>query len=299
MTIGSVSSGPSILVLGSLNVDRTLRVPRIPVPGETLTATATYITLGGKGANQAVAATRAGGQVSLVGCVGDDEAGNDYLAHLTREGIDRQAVRVDPVEPTGSASIQVDDAGENTIVVHPGANHTLTPEHHDEHTALFEQADVLLLQLECPLSTVARAIELARSAGTPVILNPSPWQPDAAALEADVWIVNESEDAQLPDKPDAIRIITRGAAPTIVRAPGQSEFTVSPPSVDPVDTVGAGDTFAGAFAVAWAEGRPLAEAVRFANIAGALATLQAGAQSAMPRRTEIESHPDFPSPESS
>lgn len=141
---------PKIVVIGSLNVDHTLRVPHIPAPGETITATAAFTCLGGKGANQALAAARAGGDVTLIGCVGEDDFGTRYIEHLRSEGIHTAAIlKAGP--STGCAFITVDDAGENSIVVSPGANHALTPIHVDEHAALIRSAAALLLQLECPL----------------------------------------------------------------------------------------------------------------------------------------------------
>ena len=144
---------PKIVVIGSLNVDKTLRVPPIPAPGETITATAAFTCLGGKGANQALAAARAGGDVTLIGCVGEDDFGTRYIEHLRREGIHTGAIlKAGP--STGWAFITVDDVGENCIVVSPGANHALTSAHVKEHAAIIRPAAALLLQLECPLPSV-------------------------------------------------------------------------------------------------------------------------------------------------
>jgi ribokinase len=295
-----VTSDPTVVVVGSLNVDHTFRVPRIPAAGETLTARSALTGFGGKGANQAVAAARAGARVRLIGCVGDDDPGEAYLAHLVAEGIDTGDMLTAAGEATGSAFITVDDEGENSIVVHPGANHALTPEMIADAAPAFADADVLLLQLECPLAAVRRAAELAREAGTTVILNPSPWD-DAlrgAGVPVDIYIVNETEataigggkSQAIAASPSALGchtiIVTRGAEPTVV-VTGVGTIQATPPAVTPVDTVGAGDTFAGAFSVAFAEGQPLSEAVAFANRAAALATTQAGAQAAIPTREQI------------
>jgi ribokinase len=283
---------PSIVVVGSLNVDYTLRVPHLPAPGETLTASGMLTCFGGKGANQAVAAARAGGAVSMIGCVGADEFGTRYIKTLQNEGIDTRAVlRSDA--PTGSAFIAVDDHGENSIIVNAGANHAITPQDIEAHAGLICTAHALLLQLECPLPVVKRAAEIAHEAGVRVILNPSPLSADylAARFAVDTLIVNEGEavlitpNRNLHEAMCRHLIITRGAASTLsITTHGVTDMV--PPQVTPVDTVGAGDTFAGAFAVASSEGRE--DAIRFANTAGALATLKAGAQPAIPTRAEIE-----------
>lgn len=283
---------PRIVVVGSLNVDHTLRVPHIPAPGETLTSSSMLTCFGGKGANQAVAAARAGGAVSMIGCVGQDDFGTRYVESLHSEGINTTGI-IRSAAPTGSAFIAVDDRGENSIIVNAGANHALTLKDVENQAGLIREADVVLLQLECPLAVVQRAAEIARAAGVRVILNPSPLSAAylAARFEVDVLIVNEGEAAQITPQRNLSEamcrhlIITRGAESTLsITEEGVAE--IMPPKVTPVDTVGAGDTFAGAFAVASSEGR--GDAIRFANAAGALATLKAGAQPAIPTRGEIE-----------
>ncbi len=281
-----------IVVVGSLNVDHTLRVPHIPAPGETLAASGMLTCFGGKGANQAVAAARAGGAVSMIGCVGEDDFGARYMEALENEGIDTTGI-VRSAMPTGSAFIAVDDRGENSIIVNAGANHAITPEDVEKHAGLIRGADALLLQLECPLAVVQRAADIARDAGVRVVLNPSPLSAEylAARFAVDVLIVNEGEAVQITPNRNLSEamcrhlIITRGAESTLsITEDGVTE--IAPPKVTPLDTVGAGDTFAGAFAVASSEGR--GDAIRFANAAGALATLKAGAQPAIPTRGEIE-----------
>jgi ribokinase len=295
-----------------LNVDHTLRVPRIPVAGETLAATGALTSFGGKGANQALAAARAGGDVVLVGCLGDDDFGAQYLEYLQGEGIDTSAIARASV-PTGSAFITVDDAGDNAIVVNAGANGALHSPHLDAYVDQIRSAAALLLQFECPLPAVRRAVEIASAAQVPVILNPSPLTPEflAAGFACDVLIANELEAVALfATTPSALAadpwhalsrarcrtlVITRGGDSTIVITSGRSTH-VAPPKITPVDTVGAGDAFAGAFSVAHAGGLPLELAVCFANAAGALATQKVGAQSSIPRREEInrllENSPD-------
>ena len=278
-------SVPKIVVVGSLNVDHTLRVPHIPAPGETLTSSSMLTCFGGKGANQAVAAARAGGAVSMIGCVGVDDFGTRYIEALKAEGIDTSGI-LRSETPTGSAFIAVDDCGENSIIVNPGANHAITPEDLEKHAHLIRGTDVLLLQLECPLPVVRRAAEIAREAGVRVILNPSPLGEAflAERFEVDVLIVNEGEAEQITPNRELSEamcrhlIITRGADATLsISEAGVAE--IQPPNVVPVDTVGAGDTFAGAFAVMGD--------IAFANAAGALATLKSGAQPSIPTRDEI------------
>jgi ribokinase len=283
-----MTSAPSIVVVGSLNVDHTLRVPRIPAPGETLTSSSMLTCFGGKGANQAVAAARAGGRVAMIGCVGVDDFGTRYIEALKAEGIDTSGV-LRSETPTGSAFIAVDDAGENSIIVNPGANHAITVADLEKHAELIRRADALLLQLECPLPVVRRAAEMAREAGVKVLLNPSPLSEAFLAdrFQVDVLIVNEGEADRITSlEPGCLErakcrhlVITRGDDFTI-SITTDSVHPVKPPKVTPVDTVGAGDTFAGAFAVSGD--------LAFANAAGALATLKAGAQPSIPTRREIE-----------
>ena len=275
-----------IAVVGSLNVDHTLHVGHLPGAGETLTASGILTSFGGKGANQAVASARAGAQVALIGCVGTDEPGNRYLAALAAEGIDTTGIQRSK-EPTGCAFIAVDGRGENSIVVHPGANHALTPGDIDRHADLIRGADALLLQLECPFAVVRRAAQIARSAGVPILLNPSPLGESYPAdrFEVDVLILNAGEAAILTPNRTLQEarcrrlIITRGAASTLsISEEGVFEFL--PPRVTPVDTVGAGDTFAGVYAVGLSQGRT--DPISFANAAAALATLTPGAQTSIP-----------------
>ncbi len=311
------SRTPHIAVVGSLNTDHTLRVPHLPAPGETLTAFSALTAFGGKGANQAVAAARAGARVTLIGCIGDDDPGTRYLCHLRAEHIVTEAILRSP-SPTGSAFIAVDDRGENTILVHPGANHQLTPAHIDLHAERIRSADALLLQLECPLPAVHRAASIARDAGVRVLLNPSPWSSAYrdAGTPADVLIVNAHEASELTglplehalaDIPQTLQrarcsmlVITRGSASTLTLQVGQPVLETPAHRVLPVDTVGAGDTFAGYLAAALSEACPsgqavpsaetlaLSEALRIANGAAALATLKPGAQTALPSRPEVQ-----------
>jgi ribokinase len=235
--------------------------------------------------------------------VGEDDAGTRYIEHLRSEGIHTGAImKAGP--STGCAFITVDDSGENSIVVSPGANHALMPIHVDEHAALIRSAAALLLQLECPLPTVLHAIHIATAAGVPVILNPSPLTSEfiRARVEVDTLILNAQEaaalvsmtHAEIDAEPQRARaaahcrqmIITRGSDPTLVITVS-GILKIAPPQVIPVDTVGAGDAFAGAFTIASASGMALEEAIHFANAAGALATQGIGAQPSIPGRDAI------------
>jgi len=274
-----------IAVVGSLNVDHTWRVPHIPGSGETLMSSHMWTCFGGKGANQAVAAARAGGCVAMIGCVRIDDFGTRYIEALKAERIDTTGV-VRSEMPTGSAFIAVDDEGENSIIVNPGANHAITVADIETHAERIRGADALLLQLECPLPVVRRAAEIAREAGVKIILNPSPLSEAFLAnrFEVDVLIVNAGEAAKIMPDGDFNQakcrqlIMTRGAESTLCTTADRVE-AFAPPKVTPVDTVGAGDTFAGAFAVSGD--------IAFANAAGALATLKAGAQPSIPTQREI------------
>jgi ribokinase len=297
----------SVAVVGSLNMDTSWRVSRIPGPGETLIASGIFTCCGGKGANQAVAASRAGANVQLLGCVGLDEAGTTCIGNLHQERIGTTGI-LRRGDHTGAACIALADDGENCILVNTGANHLLTSGDLEQHAELIAGAAILLLQLEVPLPAVRRAAEIARAHGVIVVLNPSPWHPAVLqdSLPVDILVVNEQEARALArhghsdglmkattlpeDCPAATVIITRGAAPVIVLSRHESRFESVPPPVQPVDTVGAGDTFTGALAAALAQGLPLRGAVRFASTAAALSTLQFGAQTAMPHREAILQH---------
>jgi ribokinase len=296
-----------VVVVGSLNMDLVVRAPRIPRPGETIIGGDFQTAPGGKGANQAVAAARLGVQVSMVGQVGHDAFGELLLADLVTAGVDDGFVTHDPEAPTGVALIVVDDAGENSIVVASGANMRLSPADVECAESVITSADVLLLQLESPLETVARAAEIASANGVKVILNPAPARPLPAALLSlvDVLIPNESETALLTRLPvgdraeieaaaNALRglgvdtvILTLGErGALLVQEGGIERFAAF--DVTPVDTTAAGDAFVGGFAVALAEGRSLAEAVCWGNATGALATTKLGAQPSLPTRADVE-----------
>ncbi|MDE0571538.1 MAG: ribokinase [Verrucomicrobiales bacterium] len=294
----------SVLVIGSLIVDKTLYVEKIPKKGETTIAKSSLSSLGGKGANQAIAARLAGAQVNFIGCVGDDSEGNLYKDHLEDYGISSSAIITRDQEPTGSAFISVDDKGENSIVVNPGANHALSPDHLDKHINLFRQSDVILLQLEIPMETITHACHLARANDLSILINPSPWNSafNTEQFPCDVLILNEIEAAQISgtsnmsESFESLRksglemiIITQGSEPTLFMSGSGKIMKSMPPSVKATDTVGAGDAFTGALAASLLEGNPVPEAIHFANTAGAISVTKSGAQGATPTRKEIES----------
>lgn len=302
----STTTPPKIAVVGSLNVDLFYQVERFPLPGETITGLGTEIHFGGKGANQCLAARRAGADVEMIGCLGQDDHGRNYRSFLAQSGIGTDGITTIPSHPSGSALILTESSGQNVIVVEPGANGQLSPAMIKAQEDRIKTSDILLLQLECPLETVRIAATIAAENQTRIILNPSPWQD--AVLKADIpfddLILNETEAAYYFGQPNLSKvnhggpstiIITRGDQSTVCLKPDGSREEVPSFPVVPVDTVGAGDSFAGAYAVAVAERQPIKDALAFANAAGALATLKSGAQSAIPFRKFIHEFLSNPS----
>ena len=285
-----------VCVVGSFMMDLVIRGPRRPDRGETVIGSSFETYLGGKGFNQAVAAARAGASTAMVGRLGDDDFGRQFLALLEGEGIDATSVGADSEIGTGVGAPFVEDSGENSIVVVPRANHALNPDHVRAAAGVIESAKVLLLQLELPVAATLEAATIGRAAGVTVVLNPAP---AVGALDVfkglvDYVVPNESEAAQLGG-PDELLDVTgaRGIALTLgergatVLADGLST-SVGAHIVDCVDTVGAGDAFCGALAAQLAAGASLIDAVTFANAAGALAVSIPGAEPSMPRRAAIE-----------
>jgi ribokinase len=284
-----------VCVVGSVNMDIGFDVDTLPRPGETALATSVRSTPGGKGANQAVAAARAGAQVQFVGAVGDDPASAQLREHLNTNGVGTDGLITLP-GPSGNAIVVVDSAGENIIVVAPGANGRLTLESASLRR-LVADCDVLLLQLEIPSATATAAAREARSAGAIVMLNASPSGGDETELArlaelTDVLVVNETEAAQWV-WPVPHRVITRGARGASYTGDG-AELTVAAPAVDAIDTSGAGDVFAGVLAAGWASDR--GQALRRACAAGAQATLIPGAGNCAPYAEAIDEaivHPEL------
>jgi ribokinase len=290
-----------IVVVGSLNMDLVVRAPRHPQPGETLLGSEFRTFPGGKGANQAVAAARLGGAVKLIGRVGADAFGDALIQTLANDGVDTSHVRQLADVPTGVALITLDAAGQNTIVVVPGANGELSPPDLLTAVSAFEGASVVVLQLEIPLLAVTYAVDLAHRHGARVVLNPAPAQPLDAALLAgvDVLVPNQPEAARLTQlnspgeaarRLQALRVrcvvVTLGEEGVLI-ADDDGETQLAAHRVQVVDTTAAGDAFVGAFAVALAEGRSTREAAIWGNAAGALAVTRAGAQPSLPTRAEL------------
>jgi len=296
---------PKIAILGSLNIDYIASVERLPAAGETVSAGHFIRRFGGKGANQAVAAARQGAEVAFIGCVGDDDDGAGYRQRLTTERIRGDCISTTRSSPTGAALIAVDRHGENMIVVAAGANRAVSPRMVRACRARINSARILLLQFEVLIPAVIEAIRIANRARVPVVLNPSPLRegfPWGKCI-LDTVIVNSGEAkvifGQSSRRTAALRnqlarwrienlLITRGAKPTICVS-GAGRLEIPALTVKPVDTVGAGDAFAGTYVARRAEGVDVVTAIRYANCAGALATLKPGAQEAIPSRAATES----------
>ncbi|MDY5955394.1 MAG: ribokinase [Kiritimatiellia bacterium] len=294
-----------IAVIGSVNTDLVVSGQRIPSIGETVTGGTFRMVPGGKGANQAVAVARLArkpGECLFIGKVGRDTFGRDTIRRLKADGIRTQIV-FDPVHPTGTALILVDRKGQNCISVAPGANAKLTPQDLDPQLRRLQRAKVLLLQLETPLETVLAAAKTASAAGTTVILNPAPARrlPRELLRLADWLTPNETELATLtgidPATPaqieQAVAKLKRLGAPRILVTLGAKGVwydrqIIPAPKAKPLDTVAAGDTFNGAFAVALSEGQSPLQAIHFAQRAAAIAITRPGAQDSVPYRRELD-----------
>lgn len=307
---------PRIVVVGSCLMDLVLRVPRLPRPGETAFAHSLDQFLGGKGFNQAVAARRAGGAVALIGRVGTDPFGDQFLAALAREGIETGGFGRDSSEGTGVAIPLVDDSGQNSIVVAARANLTLRPEDLEQAGGLIDAADALLIQLEIPLAVAVAAARRGAAAGAQIILNAAPATPAHPDLIAacDLLVVNEVEAEALANlsvsDPDealiaawALRargprrgvIVTLGERGAVCAVDGVPERW--PAFRVPVaDTIGAGDAFCGALAVEWRRTGRLDHALRVANAAGALAVTKRGSEPSLPTAEAIARLLARPSP---
>lgn len=297
---------PRIVVVGSSNTDLVITSKHLPTPGETVLGGQFQRVAGGKGANQAVAAARCGGQVSFVANIGRDDLGDAAMRRLRTEGIHLRAVVRSQQSPSGVALILVDGKGENLISVARSSNNDLAPRHIDDAAPLIQSARCLVAQLEVPLPAVRRAVDLAHRAGVPVLLNPAPAQPLPRALLRKVtWLTpNETELAFLTG---ARLVRTRAvvdAAAQLLQAGVQHVLVtcgargvcwccaegvcwIPAPRVKPVDTVGAGDCFTGALAAALARGEPLEDALPFAVTAASISVTRPGAQPSMPKRSEV------------
>jgi len=299
-------SAPDVVVIGSVNMDLVARSPRLPVPGETVSGSEFATIPGGKGANQAVAASRLGAGTAMIGCVGEDAFGESLRGGLELDGIDCSGLRVIPGVSSGVALIVVDQGGRNGIVIVAGANGRLEPADIDANEPLLAAARIAVMQLEVPLPTVAHAAARARALSKLVVLNPAPAQPLPRELIAsvDYLVPNEIEAAALTGVPvDSVEaamaagtrlrgggarnvLVTLGARGVVaVTASGARHHPA--PEVKAVDTTAAGDTFIGGLCAALVESRPLDAAIRFAQAAAALSVTRFGAQPSIPRRAEV------------
>lgn len=297
---------PKVVVIGSANMDFTVKVDRLPRVGETVSGGEFYTSFGGKGANQAVAAHKAGAEVRFVAKVGSDQNGDAILKHLSALGLHPGGVLRDESQPTGVALIVVDKTGRNAIAVAPGSNWHLTEE--DIHRAEPHMAwgQVLLIQLEIPLPAVREALRLAKARGLMTILNPAPARvlPEEILSLADILTPNEVEAGTLTGSVvQKAGEITRAARDLLQKGAGQVIVTLGEKGacwvredvarafssfpVEAEDSTAAGDAFNGALASALAEGKSMEEAILFANAAGALAVTRKGAQESLPTRQEI------------
>lgn len=306
-----------IVVVGSLNADLTIYCERLPLPGETVHGNGFAVNPGGKSANQAVAASKLGGTVTLIGAVGNDSNGDMLLTSTEGSGVDVSRVRRSADDATGVAVIAVDANGENNIIISAGANGTLAPA--DVPADAFDDAAVLCLCLEVSLETVEAAAKTAHDAGATVLLNLSPYAeiPQSLAALSDVLLVNAHEasmflgDAEMPHpgahasawEPVRSQFAERGLERVLVTlgshgsvvldslaASGEQISRIAPTKVNAVDTTGAGDAFTGAVAARLAAGVTLAEAAAFASVAAALATTKKGTQAAYPGAEEVLEH---------
>lgn len=296
-----------VAVVGSSNIDLVMKMPRLPRVGETVTDATFIQAFGGKGANQAVGAARAGGEVSFVACVGDDAYGTQVRGSLEADGIDTRFVFVEPGVASGTALILVGGGGENCIAVAAGANGRLTPGHVDRAREALARAEIVVTQCEIPGETLDHVVALGAELGRPVMLNLAPARKLSGASLARLacLAVNETEaefltgrkvaadrdveaaaEALLALGPKTV-VLTLGARGAYVATAGVRALVPGFP-VEAVDTTAAGDVHCGALAVALVEGRPLLDAVRFANAAAALSATKLGAQPSAPARADIE-----------
>lgn len=294
-------SKPKVAVVGSVNHDSTIECGRLPEPGETVQGSNHSWGLGGKGANQAVAASRAGGATHMVGAVGTDQAGSDLRGVLASHGVDVAELSTLPGTPTGVAHIHVQRGGENHIVISPGANGTLSALTQSQRRVI-SAADVLLLQLEIPMEGVLEAAHTANEAGVPVILTPAPAVPLPRELLdcVDLILPNRVELEQLTSTTDLVDgartlasagmdvVVTLGTEGCMWVSKAGEVVTTAAHQVPVVDSTGAGDCFTGAFAVTWAATKDIPSAMEVATVAASLSVQKGGAASSMPSYTEIQ-----------
>lgn len=294
-----------IIVVGSANTDMVVKTDILPLPGETKLGGKFFMNAGGKGANQAVAAARLGGKVTFIAKVGNDIFGKQTLENLHKENINIDYVFVDDDEPSGTALIMVNQRGENCIVVAPGANACLLPADIGI-VNVFASAEIILMQLEIPMETIASVVKIAKINNQKVIINPAPAQTLESELMQGLFLIipNETEaafltgitvsdDASASEAADVF--LKKGVQNVIITLGRQGaffknsniRFTISAPTVKAIDTTAAGDTFCGALAVALTEGKEWDKAIKFAVEAASVSVTRIGAQSSVPYRKEI------------
>jgi ribokinase len=296
-----------IVVIGSSNTDMVIKADRLPVPGETIIGSQFVMNPGGKGANQAVAVARMGGNVSFITKTGNDLFGKQSIELYKAENMGTDYVFSDMKNPSGVALISVDAFGENCILVAPGANSTLSVNDIEKARTEIENADILLMQLEIPMETVEYAVKIAASKGVKVILNPAPAQGLSSELLKNIYIITPNKtEAELltgvkvsdwssakkaADRISAkgvnIVVITLGSKGAFIKE-GNQYYEIEAEKVNAIDTVAAGDTFCGTLSVGLSEGMNVVEAVKFACKASAITVTRMGAQSSIPYRKEIK-----------
>jgi ribokinase len=298
---------PSIVIVGSSNTDMVIQADHLPAAGETILGGTFFMTQGGKGANQAVAAARLGGQVTFIAKVGADVFGEQSVQLYKEEGIDTGYITADASKPSGVALINVDSNGENCIAVAPGANGALNIDDITNAKISLEKASIILLQLEIPLETVSYVASLAETNDIKLVLNPAPAcpLPDELLRKISIITPNEKEAEMLTgikildihSAKEAAKMLAAKGIETVIITMGSEGalifdnniFEAVPPvKVKAVDTTAAGDVFNGALAVAISEGKDIKHAVQFANAAAAISVTRLGAQASAPRRSEVE-----------
>ncbi len=297
----------NLVVLGSINADHILNLNTFPTPGETVIGNQYQIAFGGKGANQAVAAGRSGANIAFIACTGEDDTGERIRTQLISDNVDIEPVSTIAGESTGVALIFVNGEGENVIGIHAGANAALSPSLVEAQRDRIAQASTLLMQLESPIESVLAAANIAHQHQTTVVLNPAPAQalPDELLTLVDIITPNETEAEKLTginvrndeDAANAAQalhekgiktvIITLGSRGVWASVEGEGQ-RVAGFHVEAVDTIAAGDTFNGALVTALLEDKPLADSIRFAHAAAAIAVTRKGAQPSVPWREEID-----------